>query len=208
MSPAPPCIRRIPKRWKASFGGLCFAVILGVWALAIFSTDRAYADAEEAWRALQQGGVVALVRHARAPGTGDPVGFRLDACETQRNLSPQGREEARQMGMALRARNVAVEVVMHSRWCRARDTATLAFPDLAKPAPFLDSFFSERTEEPAKTAELRGFIVEWRGRSGVALLVTHQVNITALTGIVPRESEVLVLRPTGEGHQLIGRIAF
>jgi phosphohistidine phosphatase SixA len=183
-------------------------VTLAVAALAATLPHRAHATPEQAWRALEQGGVVGLARHARAPGSGDPPGFRFEACETQRNLSAQGRDEARRLGAALRARGVTISAVYHSRWCRARDTAALAFPELAQPAPFLDSFFSERTTEPAQTAELRRFIAGWRDNRGVAFLVTHQVNITALTGIVPRESEVLVLRPTRDGHELIGRILF
>jgi hypothetical protein len=98
---------------------------------------------EAAWQALRGGGVVALMRHARAPGVGDPPGFRLEDCATQRNLSAEGRDQARRIGEAFRAQGVAVARVLSSRWCRALDTARLAFGTV-EPFPPLDSFFSER----------------------------------------------------------------
>jgi len=162
---------------------------------------------EEGWAALRAGGTVALIRHARAPGTGDPPGFRLEECATQRNLSAQGREEARRLGQAFAERGVPTERVLSSRWCRALETARLAFGDLARPEPALDSFFGDREDEPEQTAAVRRVISEWRDRSGVLVMVTHQVNITALTGVFPAEGEILVVRPAGAGgFALVGRI--
>jgi len=161
---------------------------------------------EEAWRALRQGGTVALFRHARAPGTGDPANFRLHDCSTQRNLSDEGRRQAQRIGDQFRARQVPVERVLSSRWCRALDTARLAFGASAQPSAPLDSFFSERDQEPAQTQALRQIIEDWRS-TGVLVLVTHQVNITALTGIFPSEGEMLVLRPRADSRfDVIGRV--
>jgi len=161
---------------------------------------------EDAWTALRQGGTVALLRHARAPGTGDPPGFRLEDCATQRNLSAEGREQARSLGEAFRARQVRVVRALSSRWCRSLDTARLAFGSWAEPYPALDSFFSEREQRDGQTQAIRQLVEGWRS-DGVLVLVTHQVNITALTGIFPAEGEVLVLRPkAGPGFELVGRI--
>ncbi|MFC1459755.1 histidine phosphatase family protein [Microvirga arabica] len=161
---------------------------------------------EEAWQALRQGGTVALFRHARAPGTGDPAKFRLDDCSTQRNLSEEGRQQAQRIGDAFRSRQVPVERVLSSRWCRALDTARLAFGAMAEPEPTLDSFFSGREQEPFQTQAARQIIEDWRS-ARVLVLVTHQVNITALTGIFPSEGEALVLRPrASSGFEVIGRI--
>jgi hypothetical protein len=103
-------------------------------------------------------------------------------------------------------RQISVEKALSSRWCRALDTARLAFGDLAEPSPPLDSFFQGRDQEAAQTQAVRQLIRDWRSR-GVLVLVTHQVNITALTGVFPSEGEVLVLRPkAGAGFDLIGRI--
>jgi phosphohistidine phosphatase SixA len=161
---------------------------------------------EEAWQALKQGGTVALFRHARAPGTGDPADFKLDDCATQRNLSEEGRRQAQHIGNGFRSRRVPVERVLSSRWCRALDTAQLAFGAMAQSSPLLDSFFSGRDHEPAQTQAVRRIIDGWRS-TGVLVLVTHQVNITALTGIFPSEGEMLVLRPrTDSGFDVVGRI--
>jgi phosphohistidine phosphatase SixA len=173
-------------------------MVAACWAQPGFASDAA-------WQALQAGGTVALVRHARAPGTGDPPGFRLADCATQRNLSAEGREQARRMGEAFRMRQIPVERVLSSRWCRSLDTARLAFGELAAPYPSLDSFFSERDRQNPQTQAVRQTIENWRS-AGVLVLVTHQVNITALTGVFPAEGEVLVLKPDEGGFDLVGRI--
>ncbi len=163
-------------------------------------------SSEEAWQALKQGGTVAVFRHARAPGTGDPANFRLDDCSTQRNLSEEGRRQAQRIGDQFRARQVPVERVLSSRWCRALDTARLAFGAITEPSPPLDSFFSGRDQEPAQTQTVRRIVEGWRS-TGVLVLVTHQVNITAMTGIFPSEGEALVLRPRADsGFDIVGRI--
>ncbi len=159
-------------------------------------------------RALAEGGVVALIRHARAPGTGDPRGFRLGDCATQRNLSDEGRSQAAELGRRLREAGVPVTEARSSRWCRALDTARLAFPDIPlRPDAALDSFFGERESAARQTEQTRSLVTGWRDRQGVLALVTHQVNITALTEVFPAEGEIVVLRPTASGLDLIGRIA-
>jgi broad specificity phosphatase PhoE len=180
--------------------------LLLVLAAALLWSGAALAS-EAAWQALREGGAVALLRHARAPGVGDPPQFRLEDCTTQRNLSSDGREQARRIGAAFRAREVKVERVFASRWCRSLDTATLAFGPATEPHPPLDSFFAGRGEREAQTRAVRELIAAWRPDRGVLVLVTHQVNITALTGEVPAEGEVLVLRPApGPGFALVGRV--
>jgi phosphohistidine phosphatase SixA len=181
-------------------GVLAFLLLtLTVWIQPVLASD-------EAWQALREGGTVALLRHARAPGTGDPPDFRLEECSTQRNLSAEGRQQAQAIGEQFRTRQVLVERVLSSRWCRALDTARLAFGDRTEPSPPLDSFFSERQQEKAQTQALRQIVEAWRSK-GALVLVTHQVNITALTGVFPGEGEMLVLRPKpGAGFDLVGRI--
>ena len=174
--------------------------------LLAMAWPQALQASEEAWQALRDGGTIALFRHARAPGTGDPPNFRLEDCATQRNLSAEGRRQAQAIGEEFRTRQIPVERVLSSRWCRALDTARLAFGNRTEPFPSLDSFFAGREQEPAQTQTVRGIVQDWHS-SGVLVLVTHQVNITALTGVFPGEGEMLVLRPKpGAGFDLIGRI--
>ena len=136
---------------------------------------------------------VILLRHARAPGTGDPANFRLGDCSTQRNLSGEGRAHAARIGARLRAAGLAETTVYSSQWCRCLETARQLAVGPVVELPALNSFFQSPEMEQKRNRELRAWIATADpGRPVV--LVTHQVNITALTGIVPAEGEVLVLR--------------
>lgn len=143
--------------------------------------------------ALRSHGLVVLVRHATTePGVGDPPGYRLDDCSSQRQLSADGRRQAARLGRLLAAQGLRPGKVLSSRWCRCQDTARLAFGQV-EPWPALDSFFDARDREAVQTTALRdalgllapGELVAW---------VTHMVNITALTGAGAAMGEALVLR--------------
>ncbi|TRW17059.1 histidine phosphatase family protein [Glacieibacterium frigidum] len=154
------------------------------------------AQADEAgWRAFLQPGTHAIMRHAEAPGTGDPPGFRLDDCATQRNLNAAGRAQAARIGAAIRARSVPLTAVLTSQWCRATDTARLLGLGAPRALPVLTSFFAQPGAEARATAALKAALA---GR-GKSLLVSHQVNITALTGVFPASGEIVVfsLSPGG-----------
>jgi phosphohistidine phosphatase SixA len=162
------------------------------------------------WAALADGGHVALMRHAEAPGTGDPEDFRLEDCGTQRNLDEIGRDQARRTGEAFRARGVEIGQVLSSRWCRCLETAELL--GLGEVVPFapLDSFFGDRAREPDQTEAVRALLADADADAeGPSLvMVTHQVNITALTGISPRSGEIVVLRLGGADiFETIGAIS-
>jgi phosphohistidine phosphatase SixA len=192
---------------------LAAAAAAAVAAAAVPSLRAAAADAPGAAAALlpegllaplRAGGCVLLLRHAQTePGIGDPPGWRLGDCGSQRNLSAEGRAQAARLGDALRRAGIEVQTVRSSRWCRCTDTATLAFGRV-EPWPVLDSFFGGRDTEPAQTAALRAWVGAFRG-PGNAALVTHQVNMTALTGEGVSMGEVLVLRATPSGFALVGR---
>ena len=180
------------------------------WAvLALGIAVAAPARGEEADRLLlAEGGRTVLIRHATAPGTGDPVDFVLDDCATQRNLSEAGRAQARRIGERFAAWGIAVDAVLSSRWCRSLETARLAFgADRVEPFAPIDSFFGDRSSEPAQTAATKARIAGFDG-DGVLVMVTHQVNITALTGIVPAQGEAIIVEPAGDELAVIGRIRF
>lgn len=170
------------------------------------SAPAAADDGPALWTLLKGGGQVVLMRHASTdPATGDPPGFRLDDCTTQRNLSAAGREEARRIGAAFRARGIPVGRVLSSRWCRCFETARLAF-DAVEPWPALDSFFGDRTRVPQQTEAVRALAGE-RPPSGNLILVTHGFNIRALLGILPAPGEMVILTPQGNGAFLVaGRL--
>jgi hypothetical protein len=180
---------------------LALACLLG-WSTALHADE-----AEEAlWTALRTGEAVALIRHALAPGTGDPAGFKLEDCATQRNLSEEGRRQARQIGAAFRENGMTSAQVRSSRWCRCLETARLLELGPVEPFPALDSFFNQAGRGPAQTTALREFLS--RPHEGPPrVLVTHQVNITGLTGVVPRSGEMIVVQPTADGDmRVMGRL--
>ncbi|PWG62599.1 histidine phosphatase family protein [Spiribacter halobius] len=152
------------------------------------------------WQAIAEGGHAIVFRHAIAPGTGDPPDFTLGDCSTQRNLSAAGREQARAMGERLRANGLDDLPVYTSRWCRCRDTARLLGLGEPQALPSLDSFFRNRERGPEQTRRTRAFLAERHDWTS-AVLVTHQVNVTALTGVYPASGEGVVVR-IGAGGDL------
>lgn len=166
------------------------------------------ARADEAlWKLLQGGGQVVLVRHALTdPGVGDPPGFRLGDCATQRNLSDAGRREARRLGEALRARNVPVGKVLSSPWCRCIETARLAFGVPVELQPALGNIFGRPEREAQQVAEMKKLVA--RPERGNAFWVSHGSTTLALTGVSPGTAEMVVLTPLeGGGFRVAGRLA-
>ncbi|OWW22865.1 hypothetical protein AYR66_14525 [Noviherbaspirillum denitrificans] len=156
------------------------------------------------WEQLRTGGYILLMRHAQTDaGVGDPPGFTLGDCRTQRNLSSEGRVQARRTGEMFRNRGIAVGEVRTSAWCRCVDTATLAF-DNAVVWPVLNSFFDNPERRERQTGELKDYIRGYRSRANL-VLVTHQVNITALTGETVAAGEIVVLKP-GEPGAVVGKL--
>jgi broad specificity phosphatase PhoE len=162
--------------------------LAGVWAAP------ARADLSVLSQAFRAGGAALVLRHAVTdPGIGDPPGFRLDDCKTQRNLSAAGRIQAQSAGEVLAAADLRVDEVRSSRWCRCIDTARLMFPAReVQVLAALDSFFDDRSRESAQTATLRRYLAQLGSRN--AVLVTHQVNISSLTGVSVAMGEAVVVR--------------
>jgi phosphohistidine phosphatase SixA len=177
-----------------------------VLALALLLGATPTRADEALWAALAEGGHVALMRHALAPGTGDPEHFRLDDCGTQRNLDQAGREQARRTGEAFRERGVEIGQVLSSQWCRCLQTAELLA--LGEAFPPLNSFFGVRERAPDQTEAVRALLAQADAEGPSLVMVTHQVNITALTGISPRSGEIVVLRLGGpDSFETIGVLA-
>jgi phosphohistidine phosphatase SixA len=152
--------------------------------------------ASDLWAQMREGtGYVVLLRHAiTTPGTGDPDNFVLTDCSTQRNLSDEGRAQSVQIGDAFRRRGIPIAQVLSSQYCRCVDTARLMNAGEVVEAPMLNSFFEDRSTEPAQTAQVREAILAHRGQAGVVVMVTHMVNITAISGVVPRMGGAVVMR--------------
>ncbi|MCP3056137.1 histidine phosphatase family protein [Aurantimonas marianensis] len=164
-------------------------------------------QAQESWSAARSAGTHILMRHAIAPGTGDPADFALGDCVTQRNLSDAGRAQARRIGERLRQNGVPIDTVLSSQWCRSRETAELLGFGAVKAALELNSFFANRDDGAAQTAALKARLVELDAAGRKAALVSHQVNITALTDIYPASGEIVVVSVGANGDVTVaGRI--
>jgi len=167
----------------------------------------AHATADEAlWQLLRGGGHVIVMRHAvTTPGVGDPAGFRLDDCSTQRNLTEAGREDARRVGATFRTRDIPVGRVLSSPWCRCLETSRLAF-GTAEPWAPLGNLFDNRAREAEQLRALRE-IAGRRPTGGNVVLVTHGSVVFPLTGIQPVPAELVVLTPDESGRfKVSGRL--
>ncbi len=158
-------------------------------ALALpWATAQASPAADAFWQRLRQGRCVVLMRHEQTvSGVGDPVGFRLGDCTSQRNLNETGRERSRALGRAFAQVGVWPDRVLSSAWCRCTDTAQLAFGTYQLWEP-LNSFFGQGDgAAQLRRAQRR---VQEHPPQGFEVWVTHQVNITGMTGQVPSMGEL------------------
>jgi phosphohistidine phosphatase SixA len=177
-----------------------FAILLCLWT----APAPARADDTAAWTALRAGAHIALMRHTDAPGgAGDPPGFRLEDCATQRNLSEKGRADAAKIGARLKAEGIRIEKILSSPWCRCMETARLLQLGPVEAQPTFSNVFVLRGEMEALTAGSRAVIDAWKG-NGILLVVTHGANIFALTGVSPVSGEIVVVR--GGSREAVGRL--
>ena len=180
-----------------------FAFLLGFGGMA---ESAAADDAADAWRALRAGGHVALMRHADAPGgAGDPPGFRIEDCATQRNLSETGRADAAKIGARLKREGIAFDRILSSPWCRCKDTATLLDLGPVETEATFGNVVVLRDQRGALTAGARALIAGWNGPKNL-LVVTHGANIAALTTLWPASGEIVVVRGGSGGVQPVGRL--
>ncbi len=164
------------------------------------------AAAEEPWQALRRGEAFAMIRHALAPGTGDPANFDVTDCSTQRNLDDAGRRQAERLGDLFRSKGISEADMVTSAWCRCRDTADLmALGEVSVLSP-LNSFFRDRAREAAQMAALDDWLAA-RQSTVPLVMVTHQVNITAFTDVYPSSGEIIFATRAATGNvRVIGRV--
>ena len=177
-------------------------------SIAEMPTSTVTAD-DDLWSRLQRADThyIVLMRHAIAPGTGDPANFQLADCSTQRNLSDEGRAQARLTGDSFKQQGILVNRVLSSQWCRCLETAELMDIGHVEPFPALNSFFRNRATGPEQTTQIREFMVESQGTSGVTVMVTHAVNVSALTGVGVSSGEMVVMAVNDDNQiELVGQI--
>ena len=174
-----------------------FALIFTLCPPASFANELAV------WDRLQgtaPKGYVLLLRHSEAPGVGDPENFKLNDCSTQRNLSALGRQDAQDVGAWLARRKIKIARVESSRWCRAKETATLLNLGKIRLNKNLDSLFQESDlPNHPHTLKVRKQIVDHRTKKGLLILVGHYVNIAALTSQGVDSGEGVLVRADSQG---------
>lgn len=157
------------------------------------------ADTRSPLTALSESGYFAMVRHALAPGGGDPKGFTLGDCSTQRNLNDVGRAQARRIGETFRAAGITQARVFTSQWCRCRDTAAGMALGPAVELPALNSYHREPSQKDKRFTALRAWLAaQPLGRPTV--LVTHYTLISGLVGVALRPGEIAIVRRDGNGR--------
>jgi broad specificity phosphatase PhoE len=170
--------------------------LVRILVLLLLLLPRVSVASEELWAVLRAGGQVILIRHAvTTPGSGDPPGMRLDDCSTQRNLSDEGRQHARRIGEQFRKRNIPVDRVLSSPWCRCLETARLAFGKAEVSQP-LSNLFGRYENRDRQIREMRALLREARKGANL-VLVSHGSTILALTGVAPATGEMVLVGPQG-----------
>lgn len=181
-------------------------LLLPAVCLLLLSSTATHTKASAILRTLQSDNHFALIRHAIAPGIGDPEHFTLGDCSTQRNLSDAGREQAIKIGKRFQAHGITTARVFSSQWCRCLETAQLLGLGRVKELPQLNSFFRHFERKESQTQALSGWLAR-QEFTGPLVLVTHQVNITALTGIYPASGEIIIVHHSSPGtYTVVGRV--
>ena len=182
---------------------ICVLTVLSVFCSLFEITSVVASDFSDR---LFDGHHVLLIRHAHAPGVGDPPGYTLADCATQRNLGEQGRQQAAQIGSWLKQQGVQTARVYSSPWCRCRDTAALLGLGSVTLEASLGSFFNDMGKAGDQTMRLRAFIAQrMKDNSKVPIiLVTHHVNIEAYTGRVVSVGDMVLARvgPGGDARSI------
>jgi len=158
---------------------------------------------------MQTGGHILMIRHALAPGNGDPVNFRIGDCSTQRNLDDRGRMQARAIGDWLRSKGIAKARVYSSQWCRCLETAELFEVGSVMELPALNSFYELiQNREPILRA-LKKFIAEQPSDGVLIIMVTHFVTISAIANEAVSSGEGVLLKLNRDApYENIGRVEF
>ena len=186
---------------------VCFLIcLLGLITFAVAGVDSDHVEMIERMKA---GGHILMIRHARAPGTGDPANFRIGDCSTQRNLDDRGREQARAIGKWLRSKGITSAMVYSSQWCRCLETAELLEMGSVAELPALNSFYELTQNREPNLNALRKFIAEQPSDGALIILVTHFVTISAIAdeGVSSGEGVLLKLKKDAS-YETVGRLNF
>ena len=178
-----------------------FYIILIIF---IILTNGIKADTEtQVLKNLKNGGNLIFIRHAYAPGGGDPDNFDINDCSTQRNLSDTGREQSKKIGNFFKKNKIPIDQVISSEWCRCKETAKIAFEKF-EIKNFLNSFFSEKFAKNriSQIRDLKEYVNNWNSDKNL-VLVTHYVVISEALNYAPDSGEIVI---SDRNFKIIGNI--
>ena len=171
------------KRMKKIFLLLIFLLLLNFQNLL----------AKDLWTEAKEGDKIILIRHALAPGGGDPSGFKIDDCRTQRNLNKVGIEQSKAIGKLFSNNKIPIDKVLSSQWCRCKDTAKYAFKNYKEFSALNSTFQTPYDKNESKQLkEIKSFVKKWEGKGKNLILVTHYSIITAITNTAPGSGEIVI----------------
>ena len=152
---------------------------------------------------LEEGGKLIFIRHAYAPGGGDPDDFNLNDCSTQRNLNEEGRDQAKYIGEFFKKNKIKIDKVLSSEWCRCKETAEIAFKDFSTNS-FLNSFYSSKfaKNKQKQIKMLNNYVKKFTSDKNL-ILVTHYVLISEVLDYAPSSGEIVV---SDKDFNMIGNI--
>ena len=168
--------------------------IISLFISLFFSLFTSHLNAsDQLWNLAQEGNKIILIRHSLAPGGGDPPGFKINDCKTQRNLNLTGIKQSKKIGKLFKQNKVPVDQVLSSQWCRCKDTAKYAFGNYKEFTALNSTFQSPYNRNEGKQLkELYNFVKKWDGKGKNLILITHYSIITAVTNAFPSSGEIVI----------------
>ena len=163
-----------------------------LFLLISFNTSLKANSKDNVKNILNEGGKLIFIRHSYAPGGGDPDGFDIANCASQRNLNSEGVAQSKRIGKFFEENDIIIDKVLSSEWCRCKETAKYAFNNYETKS-FLNSFFSQKFahNKDKQMKELKGYIINWDGKKNL-ILVTHYVVISEILNMSTSSGEIVI----------------
>ena len=168
-----------------------YFILIFTFILSIISTSNSFSN-DKIISKLQSGGNIVFIRHAIAPGNGDPENFNIKDCSTQRNLSEEGINQSKKIGVFFKKNNINIDKVLSSEWCRCKDTAKYAFKNFST-FEGLNSFYDPRFKKYKikQINDLKRYIKEWESPDNL-ILITHYVVISEILNKGVSSGEIII----------------
>ena len=158
-----------------------------------FTNFTAVLSSDSIWDEVRKGNKVILIRHSLAPGGGDPTGFMIGDCKTQRNLNKAGIEQSKKIGKIFKDNKISIDIVLSSEWCRCKDTAYYAFGKFKEFSALNSTFSTPYNEnEPKQVKEIEEYLMNWKSEGKNLILITHYSIITTITNAAPSSGEIVI----------------